>query len=553
MPWLDWRYKVGRTTNNLLRLSDLHIPSPDQVVCSPWQKDELRGDLSYGGRGYKSFKWVWDLLSAAEMKLLNNIFFLDESAVNGHGYIYTSVDDGWYPNAGSSFHTFEVNVKRPKLDSQDGQRVARSSNVYSSVAYTFVVLSEEKVDFSASVTSGAYPITIQFTDGSVGTILSWAWDFGDGGTATTQNPSHTYTSDGTYTVSLTITTADRTDIETKVGYIVIRAPDSIVAQFAANYVSGHYPMTVEFTDLSTTDEERPILSWSWTFGDGGTSTEQNPDHTYTASGTRTVALTVTCALGSDTKTKTDYITVTVPVTTYRDALLGMGTPPIAYWTLGDNPGTVVAHEEIGGYDLTCTDIEFGATGIVDGSTSAYLNKTTSIGSYIGGVGSALNTNMDHDTFTIGFCLQLDSSLWNDYSSWSILGLYADTGDKFIRFLKDSAMGNQLLAAVRTGNSIQSGTVDATTLGGTWRHILITCDVGGNVLTLYIDGVSVHTDGAYHWYNTINVRNIILGYDASVTYSFPNHDPSERLKGRIAHLAIWDRILSRGEITTVATI
>ena len=53
--------------------------------------------------------------------------------------------------------------------------------------------------------------TVQFTDasyadGSTGVITTWAWDFGDSGTDTSQNPSHTYTDAGTYTVTLTATT-----------------------------------------------------------------------------------------------------------------------------------------------------------------------------------------------------------------------------------------------------------------------------------------------------------------------------------------------------------
>ena len=50
--------------------------------------------------------------------------------------------------------------------------------------------------------------SVTFTDGSSdpdGTVTGWAWDFGDGATATTQNPTHTYATKGTYTVALTVT------------------------------------------------------------------------------------------------------------------------------------------------------------------------------------------------------------------------------------------------------------------------------------------------------------------------------------------------------------
>jgi PKD repeat protein len=61
--------------------------------------------------------------------------------------------------------------------------------------------------FSANPTAGTAPLTVQFTDMSTGSPTAWAWDFGDGGTASTQNPSHTYTASGTYVVKLTASNA----------------------------------------------------------------------------------------------------------------------------------------------------------------------------------------------------------------------------------------------------------------------------------------------------------------------------------------------------------
>lgn len=62
---------------------------------------------------------------------------------------------------------------------------------------------------------------IQFTDKSTNGPTSWAWDFGDGQSSTLQNPSHTYTANGTYTVKLTATNAFGKDDESKTGYITV--------------------------------------------------------------------------------------------------------------------------------------------------------------------------------------------------------------------------------------------------------------------------------------------------------------------------------------------
>jgi PKD repeat protein len=56
--------------------------------------------------------------------------------------------------------------------------------------------------FGASVTGGQAPLPVQFQDTSSGSPTSWAWDFGDGATAATQHPSHTFSAAGSYTVRL---------------------------------------------------------------------------------------------------------------------------------------------------------------------------------------------------------------------------------------------------------------------------------------------------------------------------------------------------------------
>lgn len=78
-------------------------------------------------------------------------------------------------------------------------------------------------NFEASVTTSCTG-AIDFQDLSTQGPVSWAWDFGDGGTSTLQNPSHTYTTNGTYTVTLTTTNANGNDAEVKSNYIVINMP-----------------------------------------------------------------------------------------------------------------------------------------------------------------------------------------------------------------------------------------------------------------------------------------------------------------------------------------
>ncbi|HUW61796.1 MAG TPA: PKD domain-containing protein, partial [Candidatus Bathyarchaeia archaeon] len=78
--------------------------------------------------------------------------------------------------------------------------------------------------FSASPISGTLPLNVAFTDQSTpgsAAITGWSWSFGDSATSTSHNPAHTYTTVGTYTVSLTVTTSVGADTETKVDFISV--------------------------------------------------------------------------------------------------------------------------------------------------------------------------------------------------------------------------------------------------------------------------------------------------------------------------------------------
>jgi PKD repeat protein len=81
-------------------------------------------------------------------------------------------------------------------------------------------------DFTASPTSGDAPLLVSFTDASSGSPTSRSWDFDNDGTvdSTATNPTHTYSTPGTYTVKLTVSDGATSDTETKTGYITVSAP-----------------------------------------------------------------------------------------------------------------------------------------------------------------------------------------------------------------------------------------------------------------------------------------------------------------------------------------
>jgi PKD repeat protein len=166
-------------------------------------------------------------------------------------------------------------------------------------------------EFSSDVTSGKAPLTVQFKDESTNTPTTWAWDFDNDGTVdnTTQNPSHTYETTGTYTVKLTATNYGGSNSTTKTDYISVTSDVSApVTNFTTDANSGQVPFTVHFNDTSAGS----VSSLKWDFGDGSTSSEQNPTHTYVTEGSYNVNLTATGPGGSTTATLP--VTVSVPLT-----------------------------------------------------------------------------------------------------------------------------------------------------------------------------------------------------------------------------------------------
>jgi PKD repeat protein len=85
---------------------------------------------------------------------------------------------------------------------------------------TATTLYSPVASFTSDVASGTTPLAVQFTDTSTRSPTSWLWSFGDGYTSTLQNPSHTYTGTGSYTVTLTATNAAGSAIDTATDYIV---------------------------------------------------------------------------------------------------------------------------------------------------------------------------------------------------------------------------------------------------------------------------------------------------------------------------------------------
>jgi YVTN family beta-propeller protein len=244
--------------------------------------------------------------------------------------------------------------------------------------------------FSASPTSGNLPLSVTFTDKSTNSPISWKWNFGDGTSSTARNPTHKYSAEGKYTVTLTATNSAGSNTVTKSNYITVTATSQApVADFWGSPLSGKAPLKVTFTEAS----KGSPTTWRWDFGDGTYSTQKSPVHTYSAAGTYTVKLTAINTAGSNTKTKWNYVKVSeasqIPVASFSsnansgNAPLSVtftdtstGSPTSWKWNFGDGTYSTVQnpthkYSAAGKYTVTLT-----ASNTAESNTVAKSNYIT---------------------------------------------------------------------------------------------------------------------------------------------------------------------------------
>jgi len=152
---------------------------------------------------------------------------------------------------------------------------------------------------------------------SDGTVVSYAWDFGDGTTGTGVRVHHTYSRAATFSVILTVTD-NRGQQGTTTRQVSVTATTNPIAAFDLSPTSPKIGDQVVFNaSAATAATGRRIANYLWTFGDGGSSTGVITGHAYGQSGTFTVVLTVTDDLG---RTGTTSKTVTVGAQTLPTAV-----------------------------------------------------------------------------------------------------------------------------------------------------------------------------------------------------------------------------------------
>ncbi len=231
-----------------------------------------------------------------------------------------------------------------------------------------------------------------------GTVVEWNWDFGDGNTGTGAEPTHSYATAGSYTVSLTVVDNDglSSDPATTTADIVDQ-PQIPVADPNGPY-SGKEGREVLFDGTASVDPDGgSIVSYAWDFGDGNTGIGPTPTNVYAAAGAYTVTLVVTddeAQVSDPAQTSAEIVPDEAPTADPNGPYSGIIDVAVAFdgsasfdpdgsivswdWNFGDNTtgsGETTSHAyanaDVYTVTLTVTD-DFGNTGTA--STTATITE-----------------------------------------------------------------------------------------------------------------------------------------------------------------------------------
>ena len=166
-----------------------------KVIVNGFRSMVIRNDCSFTMYfGFGTFSGTW--------------------TISGNTITSSPIDPG-----SCGIYTETATVSCNEMNGRFSSTGGSSGNFYNE--RTSELREEVEGDFTADLTSGPVPLTVNFTDQSAGDPTSWSWDFGDGSTSTEQNPAHTYTDAGTYTVSLAVTGPCGSDTEVKANFITV--------------------------------------------------------------------------------------------------------------------------------------------------------------------------------------------------------------------------------------------------------------------------------------------------------------------------------------------
>lgn len=374
------------------------------------------------------------------------------------------------------------------------------------------------VSASVSTNSGRAPLTVNFfSTGSSdpeGAALTYSWNFGDGTAASTAaNPSHTYSTSGTFTARLTVSDGVNTSVSSDIPITVTAAGSNYppTVTISSSVTAGAVPLAVIFSSTASDPEGSP-LSYAWNFGDGTSSTAANPSHTFQAAGSYPVILTVSDGTNS---------VASSPLTI---AVAAAGSGLQAAYSFEEGAGATVGDVSGKGNVGTATGVSW--------TTSGRYGKAIGLGS------GALVTVSNSPSLSLSTAMTLEVWVYptNLTAEWRNLimkpnGSPSDANPSYVLSGTSPATVPTAFISPASANLQAPAPLPLNT----WSHIAVTYD--GTKMSYYLNGVLSASS---------SISGAITASSDALTIG-GNVYSGQNWKGFIDEVRIYNRALSAAEI------
>jgi PKD repeat protein len=331
---------------------------------------------------------------------------------------------------------------------------------------------------TAAFTSSATDLAASFdgsgSSDSDGTLSSYAWNFGDGATATGSTAQHTYAAAGTYSVTLTVT--DNGGATGTLSKPITVSAANIAPTAAFTHTEAN--LTASLDASTSSDPDGTIASYAWDFGDGATGTGKSVQHSYAAAGTYSVSLTVTDN-GGASGSVTSSVTVTappnvLPTASFTTSATGLKLTVDASAS-ADPDGTIASYAWDFGDGGTATGVNASHSYLAAGSYPVTLTVTDNQG----GTGT-LSKPVTVSAAALYASDNFGRTTTNSLGSAQVGGAWTVVGNPAL-FSTNGAAGNLKLASAGAGPSAYLNAVSARDVNGVVDVATDSAPTGGGTI------------------------------------------------------------------------